>query len=178
MGLFDALNKMIQGKPVFEVPDEDKRGWNGTHHRADDTDKDSQSSERIHRRQRFSTDTGQKIVPEVEFTGVEPRYSGKYVELWVTVRNISQYPVFLDKSDIFGMKQELDYPLSPGGQREFRVYRGERRRDNSYKYAELYYRDEGSGDYFCAAHMIEYRHESDGSYDIVGLDLIRPIKDI
>jgi len=173
MGFFDVMKKMAQGKPIFEVPAEDTRKWGSPA-----PDDSLPQGEKIERNVRYSTASGQKIIPEVEFSQVEPRYSGDNVELWVTIRNISQYPLFLDKSYIFGVKQELDYPLSPGGQREFQIYRGAQRRDDSYKYAELYYRDEGSGDYFCAAHMIKYDHESDGTYDVVDLDLIRPIKDI
>lgn len=174
MGFWDAMKKMAQGKPVFEVSAEDTKELGNP-----ETDSSTLSeSEKIKRNVRYSTANGQKIIPEVEFARVEPRYSGNNVELWATVRNISQYPVFLDKSYIFGVKEELDYPLSPGGSRDFRIYRGQQRRDDAHKYAELYYRDEGSGDYFCAAHMIKYDHQLDGAYDVVDLDLIRPIKDV
>lgn len=75
------------------------------------------------------------------------------------------------------MKQELDYPLPLVGS-EFSIYRGKHLIHDSYKYAELYYRDDGGGDYFCATHMIQYEHGSDGIYDVVDMDLVRPIKDV
>ncbi len=171
MGFFDAMKKMAQGKPVFEVSDANNR-------QTDTSGQDSTGGgNRIHRGQRLD-DRGNKVIPEATFFGVEPRYSGEYMQLWVSVRNDSPHPVFLDKCYIFGVKQELDYPLQPGGMREFMIYSGKLIRNDSYKYAELYYRDDESGDYFCAAHVIQYNHQSDGTYDIVGLDLIRPIKDV
>lgn len=172
MGFFDAMKKMVQGKPVFEVDQTEAKKWENS------TPDPQQNEEKIHRSVRYNTADGRKIIPEACFTKVEPRYSGDNIEVWATAQNTSQYPIFLDKCYIFGVKQELDYPLQPGGVREFMIYRGKQRRDDSYKYAELYYKDEGSGDYFCAAHMIQYDHQSDGSYDIVDLDLIRPIKDV
>lgn len=170
MGFFDAMKKMVQGKPVFEVPQ------SGQARQADGESTDT-SGDRVQRGQRIDNN-GYKVIPEATFFGVEPRYSGDYVQLWVSVRNLSQHPIFLDKSYIFGVKQELDYPLPPGGMREFMIFNGKQIRNDSYKYAELYYRDDESGDYFCAAHMIQYNHQSDGTYDVVDLDLIRPIKDV
>lgn len=177
MGFWDVTKRMLQGKPAFEMPPPDKGGWEEPADEADKQPDDLQGGDRIHRNQRIDSN-GNKVIPEAEIVEVRPRYSGQYIELWVTIRNQSQIEVMLDKSFIFGVKQELDYPLPAGGQRDFLIYRGERRKDNGYKYAELYYRDEGSGDYFCAAHMIGYRHETDGTYDISALSLVRPIKDV
>lgn len=170
MGFFDAAKRMIQGKPVFEVPQDGQK-------QGDSVSVPDSSGQRIHRGQRVD-DRGNKITPEATFFGVEPRYSGDYVQLWVSVKNLSKYPIFLDKCYIFGVKQELDYPLPPGGVREFMIYSGKQIRSDAYKYAELYYRDDESGDYFCAAHLIQYSHQSDGTYDVVDLDLIQPIKDV
>lgn len=184
MGFWDVTKRMLQGKPAFEVPSTPQKGktvdeWGDPIHDPDPVDVgDATSDERIHRNQRYSTKSGLKIIPEVEITRTEQRGSGANTELWVTVSNSSEYPVFVDKSVIFGASQELDYPLPPGGQRDFAIYRGHERRDGAYKYAELYYRDEGTGDYFCATHMIQYEHKSDGAYEIGDLRLIRPIKDV
>lgn len=180
MGFWDIAKRMIQGKPVFEVPADYQKqqdDWGDVPQDDPSPVNESQQGERVHRNQRVDAH-GYKVVPEVEIIRVEPRQSGEFIEVWVTIRNQSQYPVFLDKSYIFGVKQELDYPLPAGGQREFSVYRGKQLTHDSYKYAELYYRDEGSGDYFCAAHMIHYEHGSDGIYDIVDMKLVRPIKDV
>lgn len=183
MGFWDAMKKMAQGKPVFEVPSSTQKGkvvdeWGDPVQDPDPlTADDSEQGDRIHRNQRIDS-SGQKIIPEIEIIQVEPRYSGEFVEVWVTIRNQSPYPVFLDKSYIFGAKQELDYPLSPGAQREFSIYRGKQLTNDSYKYAEVYYRDDESGDYFCAAHMIIYDHQSDGRYEVADMRLVRPIKDV
>lgn len=183
MGFWDVTKRLLQGKPAFEVPGSPQKGkavdeWGDPVQDPDPvTSDDSESGERIHRNQRVNSQ-GYKIVPEAEIIRVEPRYSGDAVELWVTIRNQSQYPVFLDKSYVFGVKQELDYPLPAGGQREFSIYRGKQLMNDGYKYAELYYRDDGSGDYFCATHMIVYDHRSDGTYEVDDLKLVRPIKDV
>lgn len=184
MGFWDVTKRLLQGKQAFEAPNSPQKGkavdeWGDPIDDPDPVDVHhvSATGDRIHRNQRVNNQ-GYKVIPEAEIIHTRPYVSGSSLELWVTIRNNAQFPIFLDKSVIFGFKQELDYPLSPGGTREFMIYRGAERRDNGYKYAELYYRDEGSGDYFCAAHMIGYEHRSDGTYEIDGFDLVRPVKDV
>lgn len=182
MGFWDVTKRMLQGKPAFEVPQQPQGKtvdeWGDPVQDPDPlTADDSEWDERIHRNQRIDG-SGVKIIPEVEVIEVTPRYSGDQVDLWVTVCNQSQYPVFLDKSYIFGVRQDLTYPLPSGGRRDFSIYRGKQPTNDGYKYAELYYRDDESGDYFCAAHMIVYEYQMDGTYRVNDMNLVRPIKDV
>jgi len=180
MGFWDVAKRMIQGKPAFEAPQEKPQKqfdeWGDPVEPTTQADDSVGDQERVHRNQRVKG--GYKVVAEAAIVGVRPHYSGDYVELWARIRNLSHFDIMLDKIYIFGAKQELDYVLTPGNEREFMIYQGKKLMHNSYKYAELYYRDQGSGDYFCAAHMIEYRHESDGSFEVVDLELVRPVKDV
>lgn len=179
MGFWDIAKRMAQGKPAFEVPAEYKKqqdDW-GEGAQDDPASVVDQNGQRVHRNQRIGRD-GQKVIAEAEIVEVKPRYSGEYVELWVTIRNNSQFDIMLDKITTLGTTQELDYPLSLGGTREFMVYKGLKPKTDAYKYAELYYRDQASGDYFCAMHMIVYRHESDGTCEVTEMNIVRPVKDI
>lgn len=179
MGFWGAASRMIQGKPVFEVPpssDGGKDDWDDEKV-SDQQQKASADGSRIHRNQRIDS-RGNKVVPEAEIAHTRVDHNGQLIEMRATINNSSQFPVMLDKSIIFGYRQELDYVLSPGESREFMIYRGAERRDEAYKYAELYYKDNESGDYFCATHVIGYQYGSDGIYDVTDLRLVRPIKDV
>lgn len=179
MGFWDVAKRMIQGKPAFEVPTDykkQKEDWGETPREEVEPFSD-QSGNRVHRNQRIGQD-GQKVQAEAEIVQVKPRYSGAYVELWVTVRNNSTFDIQMDRIQIFGTNQEFEYPLPPGGTRDFMIYSGLQPKTDGYKYAELYYRDRESGDYFCAMHAIEYRYETTGTYEVVEMHIVRPVKDV
>lgn len=178
MGFFDAAKKILNGQPVFEDPNGEASTVNSRQAgQAQSSVPLPPPAETISYGSR-KDNRGQKIVPETEVIEVETHESGMDMEVWATIKNTASFPVFLDKSVVLGQKIELDRELRPGEQHEVRVFRGPRPTNEGYKRAELYYRDQGSGDYFLANHQIEYRYQNDGTRTIRALRLIRPIKDV
>jgi hypothetical protein len=181
MGFWDVTKRMLQGKPAFEVPAEKNPGKTVDEWGDPLIDPDEVAvtpvGERIHRNQRIDA-AGRKMIAEAEIIDIQSRFSGAYVEVWATIRNNSPFEIMLDKIQAFGTKHELDYPLPPQATRQFQIYKGMQFTSNAYTYAELYYLDKGSGDYFCATHIVVYQHESDGTYDVADINLVRPIKDV
>lgn len=171
MGFMDFMGKMISGQPVFDENSQQKAP----------TSQDSGQTppqERVTHGARFDA-SGRKVIAEAEVTRVETHERGSNIELWGHIKNTSAYPVFLDKINLLGRLTELDYELRPGEEREYRLYNGPAPKHDSYRNAELYYRDQASNDYFLAYHQIHYGGNSDGkTYDVLDLRLIRPIKDI
>ncbi len=172
MGAWDVFRNLIAGKPGFEAPKQDS--WDG------DAPTLDYAEERQMKREEAKGlyEGGVKQIPEVAVVRVKYNLSGTNTEVWATVRNMSSRPIELDKINLCGQRKELDYPLQPGGEREFSVYKGPSLTHDSYKNSELYYKDSQTGDYFRADHFVEYHLESNGTYNVNSLELKRPIHDV
>lgn len=190
MGFFDALGKIVSGKPVFENKNQAQQQndyWDD-HLVPHDDDRDpyvhtaqGQTDDKLERVAggKRTDNSGQKIVPELEVIDLDDRYdSGDTMELWGTIRNRAAFEVFVDKIVIFGQTRELDRALASGEQYQFKLCQTKRPTSDAYKKAELYYRDNAAGDYFCAEHLIEYGVDSAGRWEVKNLRLMRPIKDV
>ena len=177
MGIWDVTKRLIQGKPGFETPkDPDK--WSDNDDPTTDFSEDRQAKKEQVYQASLTDKNGNKHTPVATIHRIRTIVSGNNSEVWVILKNESTRKVFLDKMTLLGVRFELDYPLNPGGEREFRVYRGAHLAHDHYKTAEIYYRDVLSGDYFRADHLLEYSFESDGSYELVDTKLITPIRDV
>ncbi|HET7630572.1 MAG TPA: hypothetical protein VFK03_04325, partial [Candidatus Saccharimonadales bacterium] len=169
----------IAGKPAFEVPDEPAPS------QLSDTPAPAPTVEtpvipgggRIDHGRRLD-ERGRKIIPEVQVIRCQYHLSGQNLEVSAFIRNNSDIQVELNKVNVFGRLLQLDRWLKPGEEHETVVYRGPLLKADAYRVAELYYKDCGSGDYFCALHQVEYRREADGSFLPHGFHLIHPIKDV
>lgn len=121
---------------------------------------------------------GNKIIPEAEIIGCETHLRGDNCEVWANIKNHSELEIELDRIMVLGHKKELDRRLLPGDEHEFNVFTGALPRNDNSREAELYYKNVKTGDYFCARHIIEYQYESDGTYMIEEMRLLRPIRDV
>lgn len=178
MSFWDITRRLIQGKPAFEAP-KPEDDWDD----APTTDfSEDRKAKRAEANEANDTDlhdaNGRKQIPVVGVTQAKYDTSGPNMDVWATIHNHSKRAIELDKMVMMGARVELDYPLAPGAQREFRVYRGPRPAHDSYKKAELYYKDTLSGDYFRADHLIGYKYEADKTYSIQELELLTPINDV
>lgn len=180
MGFWGVLGRMIQGKPAFEMPPPEDR-WD------DDSDAPvaDYSEERRAKKQQaldyekgLVDEKGVKQIPVAEVINVNTDNNGQNIDLWVTVRNQSNRELRLGSMTLLGTKFDLNYPLKAADQRVFRVYSGPQLTHDNYKKAELYYRDEMTGYYFRADHLLQYKYENDKTYDVVGMQLITPINDV
>lgn len=174
MGFWDITKRVLQGKPAFQSAQHDE--WE------DDAPTDEYAEERHTKRDEIQErdlydQNGEKHPPVVEVSHAKYTLSGTTTEVWATICNRSDREVVLDKIDLFGSIAQLNYPLHPNQQREFRVYSGPQQAHDNYKKAQLYYKDVLSGDYFRADHLISYTYEHE-FYHIGAMKLINPIYDI
>ena len=111
----------------------------------------------------YHSANGQKVIPEIEVERTEAHPSGdnKYLEVWAHIRNHASFDV-----EIF----------------ELRLYRGPMPQSDSVRKMYIQYKIVGTGDYFQADHMIEYKYEQDNRgnkwYMPDELKLLRPVRDI
>lgn len=174
--MWDITKRIIQGKPAFEAPPQDDT-WEDNEPTTDFAE-DRQLKAQKAEAKSLIDDKGYKHIPVAAATNVKSTQNGNHIELWVTITNQSDRDLRLDKMTLLGTRFELNYPLSVGAQRVFRVYSGPQMSNDSYKKAELYYQDVQTNDYFRADHLVDYRYESDGTYDVNDFNLILPIRDV
>lgn len=167
MGFLSGLGRVLAGKPVFQDGESTSGGSSsaagGQTVKAGETPRDNQ---------------GRKIIPEFEIENCKPDDNGSRVDISAKITNTSDARVELDKIILWGQKYELDYRFEPHQSRQMWLYRGPAVRTNSYHTANLIYKLVDSGDYFQADYEIEYDLESDGSYSLSELHLIRPVRDV
>lgn len=162
MGFFGAVSRIIQGKPVFEVP---------TGSQAQSSKASSADTEIAQQ------DTTSKVLPTVLVERCESHVSGSHIRVMAHIKNHSDQQVELDKIRLLGTSTELDTVLRPGESREFKVYDGRGMNGSSYDDAHVIYKDM-SGDYFESYHTVQFRKENDGTYSPQQFRFVGPVKDI
>lgn len=168
---------MIQGKPAFEVP-KDPDAWSDNDEPTTDFSEDRQAKKEQAANSSLVDSNGNKRIPVATIHRVRTLISGNNAQIWMILKNESDRTLILEKITLLGVRFEIHYPLGPGDEREFQVYRGALLAHDNYKTAELYFRDEASGDYFRADHLLEYSFEANSTYEIVDTKLIMPIRDV
>lgn len=118
-----------------------------------------------------------KIIPRVEVEHVDPHVSSDRLELWVTLKNHSDYDVQIGRVVMFGQRIDVGRFLKPGEAQEVKVYNGALPRNDAYHKAEFYFKIVENGDYFCADHTIRYHYDKN-HYVPHELDPIHPIRDV
>jgi hypothetical protein len=171
MGFWEVTKRVLQGKPGFEAPKKDA-DWDDDQPTIDFAEKDTVQEKTLY------DEKGYKVLPIVAVTNVSSRQDSDHIELWATIKNESTRDIKLDKITLLGTTFRMNYPLSRGSQRVFRVYSGPQIKHDAYKTAELFYLDTATNDYLRADHTVEYRLESDGTFDINDFELITPIRDL
>ncbi len=190
MSFWKAMGRMIAGQPVYQqtdkpvesARDEDAKNWqegilpdDSDHVQpGDDVTQDVKPQDTAP----FTTQNGQKIIPEIRVGRCETHLSGDNIELWIVIKNTSEVEIMLDKIVMLGRTTELDRFMKPSEDREFMVYRGPKLKNGSYTKAQIMYKLVATGDYFCADQEVRYHVESDGDYVVDELHLIHPIRDI
>lgn len=182
MSFWDVTKRMMQGKPAFETPqsadqwDDDAPTTDFSEDR--DAKRAAEQAPPAPVQNGLVDEHGNKHIPVAAVINVRPDNSGASVELWATIKNQSDRELSLDKITLLGTLFRLNYPLAPGAQRVFKVYSGPQLTHDNYKKAELYYKDVPTGDYFRADHLLEYKYESDKTYDVNDMRLLMPINDV
>lgn len=159
MGFFDALGKIVQGKPVFEVKDDQPKTGAQIQQPTPVTQMPNQA-------------TGPKVYPLVRIDRLQCETPGNNLQLDVYIKNYSTTDVDVDRFEFFGGNPDLGTFLRPGESREFRVYNGPRPRGSNQRNCKIYFKD-ATGDYFCSEHSIQFRQMPDGTYSIDRIDYLR-----
>lgn len=167
MGFWDVTKRMLQGKPAFEMPPPDK----------DDQDDWGDEPSAPARTTQSEAHNGPRVTPEAWVGRCKYHLNGSHMQVYAHIHNHSQVPIFLDKIQLVNQTRELDYVLQPGQAWEFRIYDGAAPTNGAYTEANLYYRDNKSGEYFRARHFIEYNLEG-GLFCVEELHPVRPIVDM
>lgn len=98
-----------------------------------------------------------------------------YMEVWSRIINDSPYRIDLHKVELLGTATDIRYPLSPGQEKEFRLYSGPCMRNNAYHEMDIEYRIENGG-YFKSIHDIRYLMNADRTLSVDELNLRLPIR--
>ena len=131
----------------------------------------------------YTSANGQKIIPTVSIERVESHLSGdmQRVEVWVYVKNHSNFDVELTRVNFWRQHNDPGRFLKPGEGYDIHIYSGETRHDDAEHKLELQYKIVQTGDYFQADHHIEYRYERNDTAEFYipeDMKLIQPIRDI
>ncbi len=131
----------------------------------------------------YRTDSGSKIIPNVEIERIEPHVSSdmKHIEVWAHVKNHSTFEIEVRRINFLRQHTEPGRFLKPGESHELKIYTGDTPRNNAEHKAEMQFKIVGNDDYFQADHRIDYHYERDehGEFYVPEeLKLILPIRDI
>lgn len=170
MGFWNAVNKMVQGKPVFEDQPTVRDKITG----ADE----QPQGEATPGNNPFVDQHGKKIIPEVEVGQVESHVQGETITVTAWIKNLSVFVIELDKITILSRKTEIDRPLSPQQAHEVTLYKGSvLKNDNDHKVI-LQYKIVENGDYFSVEYVCEFKYESNGTYTVKALRPAYGVRDI
>jgi hypothetical protein len=170
---FEGLSRLLKGEAVYRAGED----GDGAVNKHDEPIMDPEQPASPHEAQATTERTGPPVIPQCVVDETRSRVNGQYLDVDVTIKNMSQAPVMLDKILIMGRTHELDYPLGPGKERQFiSVYNGPLLTNSSYTNSEVQYRNEQDGEYYGAVHYVEFDHESDNTYTVNRLRFIPPVK--
>jgi hypothetical protein len=166
VSFFDAMKRMMEGKPAFVGEDEamPKSG------------EESQTSPK-------EPQTGirkgdESSFPVVYVKRTKTTLGSRDMQVYCIIANTWPEEIMLDKIRLGGVVRELDTYLNANQEREFLVYSGPRLNRQEFE-AQLDYKTQHEGDYFRAVHDVSYAyHNDDKTYSVSEVRLRRPILDI
>ena len=165
MGFFNGFMKVLQGKPVFEAP-ENKLG------------EEEVASSVAANQKKVVPQSSAKSIPEVTFDHCKSHIDGSEMEVTVWVTNTSAVEVELDKITMLGKTTELDRILMPNQGYEATLYKGEVAKSDDDEMAHLQYKQRKNGDYFRADFTLEFNYDAKGFYEVEEFHPVSPVTDI
>ena len=170
MGFFDGISKMIKGQPMYDNSQQDD-GWSSSSKKSVKSANQEESyhwgDETVEPTQKPAAPDiqkqGPKVIPKIGIIHSHFRENGLNMDVYATVKNMSQGVIWLDKIRMIKSVRELDDDLLPGQEHEYRMYSGIRPNNIHEDEAHLIFKD-ATGDYFDAIHFIEYKIQSDKNY--------------
>ena len=158
MGFLKAFGNMIKGKPVFETPADTKDALS--------TDKSTVLPQSSGPPAQPLVAARRKIIPTFTLEYCKTNIDGDLIEVNVWATNTSNVDIEIDKCIIIDTKTAIDRRLSPGQAHQITLYRGPiPTTDHAHK-ANIFYKSIRANEYFRVDFMVEYNHESDGTYTV------------
>lgn len=170
MGFWNAVNKMVQGKPIFEDQPTVRDKITGA--------AEQPQGEAAQNNNPFVDQHGKKIIPEVRIEHVTSHINGPSFTTTAWIKNVSTLEIELDKITILSNRVEIDRRLRPQEAHEVTLYRGPALKHNHDHKAILQYKIVQNGDYFTAEYTVEFKYESDATYTIKALQPNYGVRDI
>jgi len=170
MGFWNSVNRMIQGKPVFEDQPTTRDTITGSNEHAQETTAQTQNQ--------FVDSHGKKIIPEVGIEHVASHIQGTSFTTTAWIKNLSSLEIELDKITVLGIRNEIDRRLRPGQAHEVTLYRGPALKNDYNHKAILQYKIVENVDYFSVEYSVEFKYESNGTYTIKALQHNYGVRDI
>jgi hypothetical protein len=118
-----------------------------------------------------------RTFPTVRVRHTATRLLNGQMEVRSRIINESPFKVDVHKVEILGTATDIRYPLSPGQDKEFLVYKGPCKQNDASHDMSIEYKTE-SGMYFKSIHNIRYQMNADRSFSIDELNLQQPIRHI
>jgi hypothetical protein len=174
MGLFNALARMVQGKPVFQAGDQktnaspEQQQLAGAH--AEHAGVGMQPVAQI-------ALAGPKILPQMYIEEVRCQTPGHEMDCEVTIKNKSQETLELDRVEALGRAIELNVYLQPHQVYELRLYHGPRPTNTSNAECRVFYKKANS-DAFCSLHHIEFNKLPDNTFAVSRIRFMPPVRDV
>jgi hypothetical protein len=166
MGFLDFVNRMVQGKPVFEDSSTQKPSSN--------TGQSLTNPEPLSGINKADEHT----FPVVKVTKVINHEDSTKLRIYCRFLNTWPEEIMLDKIRLLGTTRELDSFLRGGEDHEFLVYDGPKLQ-KEYHEAQLDYKTQREADYFQATFDVVFNyHGSDKTYTVSEMHLRQPIRDI
>ena len=170
MGFWNSVNKLVQGKPVFEDQPTVRDTIIGSDGQTPDHDAETQN--------RFTDEHGKKIIPHVGIEHVTSHINGSSFTTTAWIKNLSTLEIELDKITVLSTKNEIDRRLRPGQAHQVTLYKGQSLKNDHDHKAILQYKIVENGDYFSVEYTVEFKYESDGTYTIKALRSSYGVRDI
>jgi hypothetical protein len=172
MSFFDFLDRMVQGKPVFDANDKTSEQHKNTVQPPAQSQEAEKPSGPVIRKGDESS------FPVAYIKHATTHFNGNKMQVYCQIVNKWPEEIMLDKIHIFGATREIDNFLQGNHEHEFLVYDGPKLQKQDY-HAQLDYKTREEGDYFEAIHDVTFMyHEEDKTYSVNEIRLHLPIRDI
>jgi hypothetical protein len=175
-GIFDFLDRMIKGEPVFDDQEEKRRGGMF----------ESDEAKQIKAEPAPPSEPKGPVIrkgddssfPVVHIKRLTPRINGTKMQVYGWIENEWPEEIMLDKIRWLNITREIDSFLRGHEGRDFLLYDGPLL-SHEYHEAQLDYKTQRDGDYFEAIHDITFTyHPNEKLYSVNEAHLRRPIRDI
>jgi hypothetical protein len=163
---FEAFKRIIQGKPVYDVNENPVDPTTGVA----PADHATETQTTIQK----NSDT---TFPVVEVRRTDSRPNGQMLQIYCSIRNSWNGPLDIDSIRLLDNETKLHLSLGPGQEKEVLVYNGPVLTNTRGSEALILYKTE-TGDYFEAIHEIHYAYTAQQTYEVTGLSLHLPIRDV